>query len=86
MDRLAGDVVVIDWAQVASTSGNIVNVQTPFRTVFPHARPWNPENSGLGFFRSPQPVTGVTFRDFTRVVPDSGRARPEYPFSPPNTR
>ena len=76
MDRLAGDVVVIDWAQVASTSGNIVNVQTPFRTVFPNARPWDPKNSGLGFFRSPQPVTGVTFRDFTLVIPDSGQGAP----------
>lgn len=76
IDRGAGDVVVIDWAQVASTSGNVVRLQTPFRTAFPNARPWDPHHSGLGFFRSPGVVEGTQFRDFTLMVPDSGLGAP----------
>ena len=73
IDRGAGDVVVIDWAQVAFTSGNNVHLQTPFRTAFPNARAWDPHHSGLGFYRSPQVIEGTQFRDFSLVVPDSGQ-------------
>jgi hypothetical protein len=76
IDQGAGDVVVIDWAQVAATSGNVVQLQTPFRTAFPNARPWDPHHSGLGFYRSPQVIEGTQFRDFTLIVPDSGQGAP----------
>ncbi len=75
-DQKAGDVVVVDWAQVASASGNIVEVQTPFRTAFPNARAWDPVNSGLGFYKFPQLTENVQFRNFTIIVPDSGQGAP----------
>jgi hypothetical protein len=58
-DQTAGDVVVVDWAQVASASGNIVEVQTPFRTPFPNVRVWDSEKSGLGFYKVPQLTENV---------------------------
>ncbi len=76
VDKGAGDVVVIDWAEVASASGKVVKLQTPFRTAFPNTRPWDPHHSGLGFFRSPGVVEGTQFRDFTLMVPDSGLGAP----------
>jgi len=72
-DRIPGEVVAIDWAQVASISGSSVQVQTPFRTAFPNARTWDPDHSGLGFFKLPQLVEGAQFRNFTVVAPDSGQ-------------
>jgi hypothetical protein len=75
-DRMPGEVVAIDWAQVASVSGSSVQVQTPFRTAFPNARTWDPDHSGLGFFKLPQLVEGAQFRNFTVVVPDSGQGAP----------
>ena len=75
-DRMPGEVVAIDWAQVASVSGSSVQVQTPFRTAFPNARAWDPDHSGLGFFKLPQLVEGAQFRNFTVVVPDSGQGAP----------
>jgi len=75
-DRKAGDAVVVDWAQVAFTSGNTVEVEAPFRTAFPDAREWDPNHSGLGFFKVPKLVEGVQFRNLTIVVPDSGQGAP----------
>ncbi len=71
-DSEPSEVVIIDWAQVASASGNTVVVRTPFRTAFPDSRPWEPGHSGLGFLVMPKLVGGVQFRDFTVLVPDSG--------------
>jgi hypothetical protein len=71
-DSEPGEVVIIDWAQVATASGNSVVVRSPFRTAFPNIRPWEPGHSGLGFLVLPKLVEGVQFRDFTVVVPDSG--------------
>jgi hypothetical protein len=71
-DLEPGEVVIIDWVQVAAASGNTVVVRTPFRTAFPNSRPWVPGHSGLGFLVLPRLVEGVQFRDFTVLVPDSG--------------
>jgi hypothetical protein len=75
-DRKAGDVVVVDWAQVASASGNTVTVQQPFRTAFPDSRAWDPDHSGLGFYKFPQVTENVEFRNFSILVPDSGVGAP----------
>jgi hypothetical protein len=75
-DRNAGTQVIVDWAQVASVSGNVVQLRTPFRTAFPNARDWDPVVSGLGFYRISHLVEGVQFRNFTVIVPDSGEAAP----------
>jgi hypothetical protein len=75
-DQQVGTPVIIDWAQVESVSGNIVHVLAPFRTAFPNARAWDPKHSGLGFYRIPQLVEGVQFRNFTVIVPDSGEGAP----------
>jgi hypothetical protein len=53
IDRQAGDVVVVDCVQVATTSGNTVTVKSPFRTAFPNERPWDQIQSGLGFYVLP---------------------------------
>jgi hypothetical protein len=71
-DSEPGEVVIIDWVQVATASGNTVVVKSPFRTAFPNTRLWEPGQSGLGFLVLPQLVEGVQFRDFTVLVPDSG--------------
>jgi hypothetical protein len=71
-DLAPREVVIIDWVQVASVSGNTVLVRTPFRTAFPNTHPWVPGSSGLGFLLVPHLVEGVQFRDLTIVVPDSG--------------
>jgi len=76
LDRKAGDVVVIDWAQVGSVWGNRVGVETPFRTAFSNIREWDPKFSGLGFYKIPQLVEGVEFRNLKIVVPDSGQNAP----------
>jgi hypothetical protein len=75
-DLVPGEVVIIDWVQVASASGNTVTVRSPFRTAFPNTHPWVPGSSGLGFLKIPQLVEGVQFRDLTIVVPDSGADAP----------
>jgi hypothetical protein len=75
-DRMDGDVIDVDWAQVASATGNIVTVQSPFRTAFSNVREWNPDHSGLGFVKVPQLIEGVQFRNFTILVPDSGQNAP----------
>lgn len=76
-DRQAGP-VIIDWAQVASVSGDVVQLRTSFRTAFPKTHSWDPNgvSSGLGFQRIPHLVEGVQFRDFTVLVPDSGEGVP----------
>lgn len=53
IDQGAGNnIVAIEWAQVASVSGTIVTVRTPFRVEFPNSRPFvAPRASGLGFFK-----------------------------------
>jgi hypothetical protein len=71
-DSEPSEVVIIDWAQVATAFGNTVVVRSPFRTAFPNLRLWQPGHSGLGFLVLPQSVEGVQFRDFTVLVPDSG--------------
>ncbi len=73
IDRKAGDVVNIDWAQVESVAGNSVGVQAPFRTAFPNVREWDPEFSGLGFYKIPQLLEGLQLRNLKIVVPDSGQ-------------
>jgi hypothetical protein len=75
-DQKAGDVVVVDWAEVASSSGNTVRVQQPFRTAFPNARPWDPDHDGLGFYKFPRVTENVEFRNFSIIVPDSGEGAP----------
>jgi hypothetical protein len=76
-DRHVGPVIV-DWAQVTSVSGDVVQVRTPFRISFPKTREWDTAGvgSGLGFRRIPKLVEGVQFRDFTVIVPDSGEGAP----------
>ncbi len=76
MDSKAGDVVKIDWAQVATASENTVVVRSPFRIAFPNERPWDPHHSGLGFYVLPRLVEGIQFRDFKVVVPDNGKNTP----------
>jgi hypothetical protein len=71
-DLVPREVVIIDWVQVASVSGNTVLVRSPFRTAFPNTHPWVEGTSGLGFLLVPQVVEGVQFRDLTIVVPDCG--------------
>ena len=71
-DLVPGEVVIIDWAQVATASGNVIEVQLPFRTAFPNTHPWVSGRSGLGFLVIPQLVEGVQFRDLKIIVPDSG--------------
>jgi hypothetical protein len=75
-DRKPGEVVNIDWARVATVSGNTVLLRSPFRTAFPNTRPWDESQSGLGFFVVPRLVQGIQFRDFTVRVPDSGANAP----------
>jgi hypothetical protein len=75
-DRQPGEIVIVDWVQVASTADNQVIVQNPFRTAFPNIRKWDPDRSGLGFFKVPQLIEGIQFRNFTLVVPDSGQGAP----------
>lgn len=71
-DNTVGEIVVVDWAQVASVAGQQVNVTVPFRTAFPNSRPWEPANGGLAFYKIPQLVNDVQFRNFSLFVPDSG--------------
>jgi hypothetical protein len=73
IDRKAGDIVVVDWAQVASVLGQRVRVKTPFRTVFPDSRTWDPNLSGLGFYKIPQLIEDVTIRNLKIIIPDSGQ-------------
>jgi hypothetical protein len=86
-DRTAGDVIKVDWAKVASTSGKTVEVQTPFRTSFSTDRSWDSASSGLGFWKVPQLVQGVEFRNIRIIVPDSGSDVPGISvFAAMNTR
>ena len=75
-DRTAGDVISIDWAEVASVSGETVYVESPFRTAFSTAREWDPMHSGLGFWKISHLIQGVQFRNLRIVVPDSGQGAP----------
>lgn len=75
-DPNTSDIVVVDWAQVATASGNVITTQEPFRTAFPNARPWDPVVSGLGFLKIPQLIEDVQFRNFTLLVPDPGDNAP----------
>jgi hypothetical protein len=76
LDRKAGDVVVVDWAQVGAVFGSTVGVQVPFRTAFPNVREWDPKLSGLGYYKIPQLVEGVQLRNLKIIVPDSGQNAP----------
>jgi hypothetical protein len=80
IDKKAGDVVAVDWAQVSSTSGHTVFVQTAFRTAFANLNPWEALpggfGSGLGFHRIEQPVEGTQFQNCTINVPDTGHITP----------
>jgi hypothetical protein len=66
-DSVIGDRVAVDWAQVATVSGVVVNVRQPFRMAFGTARPWVPGRSGLGFEPVPL-VEGIELRDFKVLV------------------
>ncbi len=72
IDSVIGDRVTVDWAQVASVSGLIVSVRTPFRTAFTNARAWDPGHSGLGFQRISPLIENTSFLDFTITVPAAG--------------
>jgi parallel beta helix pectate lyase-like protein len=76
MDRRIGGVVVVDWAQVQAASGTTIEVRMPFRTTFPNARTWDPDNSGLGFSKLPRLTEGIQFRNLSIAVPDSGENAP----------
>jgi hypothetical protein len=76
MDKKAGDIIAVDWMQVASASGNVVTTQNAFRVAFPDARAWDPANSGLGFYKFPNKTENVQFRNFSIIVPDSGQISP----------
>lgn len=74
-NTLGGVPVIMDWVQVASVTGDSVNVVTPFRTAFPNIHTWksSPCCGGLGFYK----VVGTAARNVTIsgcsiVVPDSG--------------
>jgi hypothetical protein len=75
-DNTVAEIVVVDWAQVASVAGPRVNVTAPFRTTFPNTHPWEPANGGLAFYKVPALVSDVEFRNFTLLVPDSGTGAP----------
>ena len=74
--NVGGLAVTVDWAQVAAVTGNVVQVRTPFRTAFPNVHAWVSDVSGLGFYRLPQVVEGVQFRNFSVIVPDCGEGTP----------
>ena len=74
----ASDNVYVDWEQVASVVGTIINVRTPFRMRFPNLRAWVPGPSwGLSFtIVGPSSAIGrsglmenIVLRDFTILVP-----------------
>jgi Right handed beta helix region len=71
-----GEVIAIDWAQVKFASGTSVSVQLPFRSAFSNVREWDPDHSGLGFYKIPNLIEGVEFRNLRIIVPDAGQGTP----------
>lgn len=71
MDSVAGDVVYVDWMEVAAVEGDVVRTAKPFRMAFPNARPYEgpPKHFGLTF-RKVGPITSnITIRDITIIIP-----------------
>jgi Pectate lyase superfamily protein len=74
---LGGVPVTVDWAQVSDVSLNTLTFSTPFRTAFSTARQFSESNRvGLGFYKLPELIENVEFRDFSVLVPDSGAGAP----------
>jgi hypothetical protein len=71
-DQVIGDIITIDWVQVRSVAGLVVNVQQPFRTAFSVKRHWDPGRSGLGFRKVIKLVENIAFRDFSISVTNAG--------------
>jgi hypothetical protein len=78
-DSGIGDVVYVDWVQVADVSGTTVKIKKPLRMTFPNAREWATTGSsrkctasfpcGLGAVKVANIVQNVTLRDFTIIIP-----------------
>jgi hypothetical protein len=78
-DSGIGDVVYLDWVQVADVSRTRVRIKNPLRMTFPNARKWVTKGPslkctasfpcGLGAIKVANIVQNVTLRDFTIIIP-----------------
>lgn len=69
---------VVDWEQVASVDGNVINFVSPTRIAINDPAPFVPYQAGAGFVRMIN-LTNVTVQDLAITVNAAAGSVPQYP-------